>query len=127
MKGVALLRPVDAVDERPTRRIDVAQRLYAERRRRDCAFGELGRDFRDPAWDIALDLYVAGSEGRTVSASSASIASGTPMTTGLRCLERMVRTGVVSRSGDPTDARRRLVALTGDARRRMDRYLDGVD
>lgn len=82
--------------------------------------------FRDPAWDIALDLYVAGEERRCVSASSASIASRTPMSTGLRCIDRMVEAGVLRRSGDPVDARRSLVYLTAQARVSMEEYLDDV-
>lgn len=123
----ASLRGTDDTDEAAARRVATARWLYSERRRRDRTFGERAAAFRDPAWDMALDLYVAGVEGRSVSASSASIASATPMTTGLRCIEAMIRTGIAFRTGDPADARRSLVALTADARARMDRYLDGVD
>lgn len=108
------------------RRVDVARRLYAERRGRERAFGALAAVFRDPAWDIALDLFVAGEEGRSVSASSASIASKTPMSTGLRCIDRMVDAGVLVRSGDPGDARRSLISLTPEGRACMARYLDEV-
>jgi hypothetical protein len=34
--------------------------------------------FKDPAWDILLDLYVARADGRGISVSSACIASGAP-------------------------------------------------
>lgn len=118
--------PRDAEADVVRQRILVAKRLYADRRNRERAFGALATVFRDPAWDIALDLYVAGAEGRCVSASSASIASRTPMSTGLRCLDRMVEAGVVARTDDPGDARRSLVGLTRDARERMTAYLDGI-
>lgn len=128
---IAAVATVSAVPRRADadvvrQRILVAKRLYADRRDRERAFGTLASVFRDPAWDMALDLYVACAEGRCVSASSASIASRTPMSTGLRCLDRMVEAGVVARTDDPADARRSLVALTRAARDCMTSYLDGV-
>ena len=106
------------------RRVATARQLYSERRERDCEFGRLAQVFRDPAWDIALDLFIEDEEGRSVSASSAAIASQTPMTTGLRCIERMTDAEVVTRVDDPQDARRTLVSLTDEARRMMVSYLD---
>lgn len=106
------------------RRVCTAKRLRAERVARERMFGKLSCIFRDPAWDIALDLFVAAEEGRAVSASSASIASRTPMSTGLRCIDRMVENGVLQRRVDPIDARRSLVSLTDDAAVLMTAYLD---
>ena len=103
--------------------VQAAARLYAQRRARDRTFGRLGALFRDPAWDIVLDLYVAESEGRSVSVSSAAIASGTPMSTGLRCIDAMVEDGLVRREPDPSGARRSFAVLTGEARGALELYL----
>ena len=45
--------------------------------------------FRDPAWDMLLDLYVNRAEGRDTSVSSLCIAGGVPATTGLRYIAAM--------------------------------------
>ena len=44
----------------------------------------LGDFFSEPSWDILLDLYVQTHEGRTVTVSQLSLATGAPPTTALR-------------------------------------------
>lgn len=85
----------------------------------------LGCDlFGDPAWDILLDLYAAGLEGRTVSVTSACIASGAPDTTALRYLCHLEKAGLVERRQDIADGRRRFVRLTEAGHRGIDAWLD---
>lgn len=74
--------------------------------------------FRDPAWDMLLDLYVNREEGRETSVSSLCIAAGVPATTGLRYIAAMEKLSFLGRRKDGRDARRVLIdpdplAMTG--------------
>lgn len=62
--------------------------------------------FRDPAWDMLLDLMVAEEEGRAVSVSGLCHAAGVPTTTALRHVERLEELGLIARAPDPADKRR---------------------
>ncbi|WP_051683439.1 MarR family transcriptional regulator [Sphingomonas sp. UNC305MFCol5.2] len=62
--------------------------------------------FRDPAWDMLLDLVVAADERRAVSVSGLCHASGVPTTTALRHVERLETLGLLTRTPDPADKRR---------------------
>lgn len=62
--------------------------------------------FRDPAWDMLLDLVVAADESRAVSVSGLCHASGVPTTTALRHVERLETLGLLTRTPDPADKRR---------------------
>jgi DNA-binding MarR family transcriptional regulator len=95
----------------------VARRLYALRRMRE-RWLEV-RLFADPAWDILLDLYVAGAEGRHISMSSACIAAAVPATTAQRWIRALERAGLVERHPDPRDQRRVYVSLTDHAQARL--------
>lgn len=86
----------------------------AMKRKRATTFGH--DLFGDPGWDIVLDLYVAGVQGRPVSVSSSCIAAGTPPTTGLRWVKQLVRDGLVVRAGDTADGRRSFLSLSAAAR-----------
>ena len=70
-----------------------------------------GGMFRDPAWDIALELFASGLERRAVTVTDACVASRVPQTTALGCIERMVSAGMVVRSRDPHDGRRGILSL----------------
>jgi DNA-binding MarR family transcriptional regulator len=95
-----------------------AQQLYRERRRRIEAFGD-DTLFGEPAWDILLDLFVAGERGKRVAVTSACIGSGVPSTTALRWLNVLELRGMVEREDDNHDARRSFVRLTAKARAMM--------
>lgn len=74
--------------------------------------------FRDPPWDMLLDLYVNRAEGRETSVSSLCIAAAVPATTGLRYIAAMEELGFLRRRKDERDARRVLIdpdplAMTG--------------
>jgi DNA-binding MarR family transcriptional regulator len=87
-----------------------ARALCNQRRLRDRCFGaEL---FRDPAWDILLDLYVAAELGRKISVSSACGASGVPAATALRWLTKLEKVGTIVRIPDGSDGRTVHVELT---------------
>lgn len=75
--------------------------------------------FRDPAWDMLLDLLVASDEGRRVSVTSLCHASGVPTTTALRHVERLDELGLIDRTADPSDRRRFWVTARPDTLRRV--------
>lgn len=105
-----------------TQCVELARRLYADRRRRQLAFSNPDI-FGEPAWDILLDLYIAQAEKRAISVSSACIGSAAPPTTGLRWLGVLQEEGLVLREHDPQDQRRILVRLSSDGIHRMEDYL----
>lgn len=78
--------------------------------------------FSDPAWDILLELFAAQQEGRRVSISAAGLSAEIPLTTALRWIAALEREELVERVGDPTDARRTFLKLTGKGLRAMTLY-----
>ena len=99
---------------------DLVEGFYRARRLRDDAFGVVANQFREPTWDILLDLYLAAAKGRPVSVSSACIGSGAPQTTAIRHLALLESAGLVVRSPNPIDNRAGIVTLTEEAIRRVD-------
>ena len=99
----------------------VARALYDDRRRRDQFFSP--SLFAEPAWDMLLDLRVQIDALRHPSVSSACIGSASPASTALRHLLVLENEGLVVRSPDPHDARRKLTRLSEKGARLMDAYL----
>ena len=102
--------------------LKTAQRLLRKRSIRPKYFGT--GVFGEPEYDILLDLYVNGLMKRSVSMSSACLASGVPATTALRYISGLVARGWVMRTNDARDRRRSTLALTADSADRITRYLD---
>lgn len=88
----------------------LARSMYRFRRHREAEFGP--NLFSDPAWDILLDLFIAGEEGKKVSVSSACIGSCSPATTALRHLGTLVDKQLVIRKANDGDSRFVWVELT---------------
>lgn len=88
----------------------LARRLYEERaaRRAFLPPNLLG----EPAWDILLDLLASEHENRSISVSSACIASGAPPTTGLRYIARLEQERLLERVPALGDRRRCNLRLT---------------
>ena len=109
-------------EARPRDRRDFARRVLRVRQQRNAILG--ADSFRDPAWDMLLDLYVqdAGNSGTMISALC--IASGVPQTTALRYIYRLAQLGLVGITDHPTDQRRTMVSLSETARPRIERLLD---
>lgn len=103
--------------------LGLARRLYRDRRRRAEVFN--ADLFSEPAWDMLLDLYIAGAEDRQVSTTSACIGANVPVATGLRWIQLLENEGLITRKADPRDARRTWISLTANARRSMRRYFAG--
>jgi DNA-binding MarR family transcriptional regulator len=100
--------------------VDVVESIYRARRLREDAFGKFAGNFREPTWDILLDLYLAAAKGRAVSVSSACIGSSAPQTTAIRHLTLLEKAGLVTRTANPHDNRAGIVTLTDEAVRRID-------
>jgi len=107
-------------DDRRRRAVlaDYAARIRHVRMKRNALIG--APLFRDPAWDMLLELFAAHENGRKMSVSLLCIASGVPLTTALRQLQRLEDYGLVTRLGDSSDQRRCLVIPTAKA-------MDGVE
>lgn len=75
--------------------------------------------FRDPSWDMLLDLLVASEEGRRVSVTGLCHASGVPTTTALRHVERLDELGLIDRTADPADRRRFWVTARPETLQRV--------
>lgn len=111
-----------ADDETPEAElVQIARRISQLRRKRDTMLAPI--IFADPEWDILLDLFAEGGFGRIVSMSSLCIAAAVPTTTAVRCINAMIDQGVLIKSRDPNDARRVLVALTEETRRKIRSWL----
>lgn len=84
--------------------------------------------FGEPAWEILLDLFIHEGEARSVSTSSACIASGLPTTSALRLLRRLCEEGLISREADRDDGRRNYVRLSPDLTHRLTAYFaEGIE
>lgn len=106
----------------PRDRRDFARRVLRVRQQRNVILG--ADSFRDPAWDMLLDLYVQDSGHAGTMISALCIASGVPQTTALRYIYRLAQLGLVRITDHPTDQRRTMVSLSDDARPRIERLLD---
>lgn len=112
------------VDEAPVTTSSLALARWEYRRRRSRArFFEADGLFGEPAWDMLLDLFIAGREGKALPVTSACIGAAVPVTTALRWLGLLEQRGLVVRQADRHDARRALVCLSAEAIERMERYL----
>lgn len=106
-------------------RAKMVRRIIQHRRMRERQFAPCL--LADPGWDMLLDLYAALYEGQKVSVSSLCIAAAVPATTALRWIRTLEEEGHIERSQDPHDGRRIFLALSEDARTRMDRYFDDIE
>jgi CheY-like chemotaxis protein/DNA-binding MarR family transcriptional regulator len=89
-------------------------------------FPPLG-DLDDVAWDLLRELVRAEKAGERLSVSSLSMAAEqVSSSTAMRRIQELVKTGLIVRSPDPTDARRDFVGLASDIRATLERYLERV-
>jgi DNA-binding MarR family transcriptional regulator len=84
--------------------------IIENRRRRTLLFS--ADLFADPAWDIMLELFLAGLEFRRTAISDLGYKIEVPMTTSLRWIDKLQADGWVKRIPDPRDHRRVLVELS---------------
>jgi len=94
------------------------------RRIRRAHFG--GADMSGAAWDMMLDLMLAESHDRALSASDLATGAGVPLSSGLRMISTLERLGLAQRSIDERDRRRTIVRLTGSGTERMASYFEKI-
>lgn len=68
--------------------------------------------FRDSAWDMVIELFIAGQQNRAVCVKELIFVSGETSTSALRRIDRLEAAGLLHRSHDPDDHRRMAVKLT---------------
>jgi hypothetical protein len=95
----------------------VAERLYAERRKRDEHFP--AGLFGEPAWDLLLALFIAQDDGRHVTLDEAYTAAQIDPREGPALVARLVDSGLVARSHNRGDA----ILLTDRGTDRLNDYL----
>lgn len=98
-----------------------AEKLYAERRRRDSLFPD--GLFGEPAWDLLLAMYAARDRGQQMILCRAYKAAGVSDTTGRRLLDRLEEDGLITRRQAPRSRKMRVVELTELAVERLTEYL----
>jgi len=98
-----------------------AERLYAERRRRDDLFPD--GLFGEPAWDLLLAMFVARERGQPMILCRAYKAAGVSDTTGRRLLDRMEEDGLITRRRAPRSRKMRIVEMTELAEEKLLDYL----
>ena len=94
------------------------------RRIRRSHFGSA--EMSGPIWDMMLDLMLAGTHGRVLSASDLATGAGVPLSSGLRMISAIERLGLVNRSIDERDRRRTIVRLTDLGTERMASYFEKI-
>ena len=87
-----------------------AVRILSVRRRRDKVLS--ASLFGEPAWDMLIDLFSQDDPEAPISSKSLSVASGAPLTTALRHIDRLESEGLVQRRQHTEDKRVTLVGLT---------------
>ncbi|WP_380784823.1 hypothetical protein [Sphingomonas sp. R86521] len=78
-------------------------------------FGDAGKLFGEPAWDILLDLFIQQCSGKRVSVTDCGIASCRPASTAIRHIQSLEVHGLIEREKDETDARRSWIKLSSKA------------
>ena len=92
------------------------------RRMRKSHFG--GAPLTGPTWDMMLDLMLANTHGRELSASDLATGAGVPLSSGLRMIGALETHGLAKRSIDARDRRRSIVRLTESGAERMATYFE---
>ncbi|MGB7406187.1 MAG: MarR family transcriptional regulator [Pacificimonas sp.] len=103
----------------PTPR-QVAEMIHQARIRRRTLLTEVESVFRDPAWDILLELYLVDPNARPISASGIGLDTGVPRATAMRHVRRLEDVGFIERLRDKDDARREYLRLTTLAKTRLE-------
>jgi DNA-binding MarR family transcriptional regulator len=90
-----------------------ADRVRQMRMRRNEIFG--APLFRDPAWDMLLELYAAERSGREIPLKSLCYASGVSLSTAARQIDILEKHELIWRVRDEQDRRRAVVRPTAKA------------
>jgi len=85
-----------------------------------------GAHVSGPTWDMMLDLMLAESHDRTLSASDLATGAGVPLSSGLRMIAALEDRGLARRTIDERDRRRSIVRLTASGTERMASYFEKI-
>lgn len=110
--------------EAVTTHLEVARRLYRERRSRAPLFGAFTLSIAEPEWDILLTVFIASRQGQAVTVSAVCQGAAAPASTALRTVYLLERKKVLRLERDKTDRRRSYVLLSDKATMAMMAYLD---
>lgn len=80
--------------------------------------------FRGSSWDMMLELFISGEEGRVLYVKQMMIASGESPTAAMRRIDRLDEAGFIVRIPDLLDQRRVIVRLTEAGRSAILEVLD---
>jgi len=105
----------------PANLVALARRVARTRRVRDRVFGP--SLCINPPWNILLELFVSGEEGRSVTIKSACVAAGVPQSTALRHIAHLIELGLCVRTQHPSDARSAHLKLTRTGHGQMIEFL----
>lgn len=106
----------ESKDPAPAERGAVAERIYNSRRRFERI---LGIPAAGPEMDILLELFIAGSKGRSVTVAMLCLASQLPVELALRHVHAMLEAGHLVRVADPNDRSRYFVSLSPEMAARL--------
>lgn len=81
----------------------IARKASADRHRRSEIAGTNDL-FGEPAWDILLNLFIAGCEGRRLTVAAVCSGAGAPESTALRWITILEKRGIIVREGAPNRA-----------------------
>lgn len=90
--------------------LDCARMTRSARARHSDAFPK--GVFRDRAWDIMIELFIANGEGRTLCMKDAMVIAEDSPAGSVRRVDSLEDAGLVNRAGDPDDHRRVLLSLS---------------
>ena len=114
--AAARVEPLPAADL-----LCAALRMAAARGIREDLFGN--GLFLNPGWNMLLELFIAGEEGRNVTIKSACVAACVPQSTALRHIAHLIDVRLALRAQHPSDARSAYLKLTDRGRSRMVAFL----
>jgi DNA-binding MarR family transcriptional regulator len=126
LPAAAVRRTGNPADEAPAKvaLLDQVSFSIQMRRMRRSHFGSA--DLSGPTWDMMLDLMLASTHGRALSASDLATGAGVPLSSGLRMISALERLGLAQRSIDERDRRRTIVRLTETGTERMASYFEKI-
>lgn len=126
------VRQQDRIDD-PNGALDAPERDLIDRisfsiqmrRTRKSHFGS--NQLSGPTWDMMLDLMLAKTNGRELSASDLATGAGVPLSSGLRMIAALEQLQLAERFTDERDRRRSIVRLTEQGSTSMASYFAKID
>jgi hypothetical protein len=103
---------------------EFARQILAGRKQRERYFDPVL--FSNPAWDILLNLFVAGADGRPVTVLDACIASTAPQSVAVRWLSYLKQEEMIMERTDSSIHRQTVICLSEHTRLAIASYLGSL-